>query len=97
MDKITSLAELKRMLKPGITLTLVNTSMPTHKYLGTARKIIKTQTNAVQFEGGSWLYHGKAGDYTFTENGFILDISNHERQARMTQYLEYSIGDKDKP
>ncbi len=76
---ITTLAELKRALQTGVSLTLVNAQgwngMP-HKYLNIPRKIEKVQTNAIKFEGGSWLEFEKAGAYTFTENGFIVQPGN---------------------
>ena len=41
-----------------------NEGIPTknlhHKFLNTTRKVEKLQTNAIKFEGGSWLYFPKA-------------------------------------
>lgn len=48
------------------------TDKPREK-LKAPRKIIKTQTNAIQFEGGSWLYFDTPAAYSeHTKNGFIV-------------------------
>jgi hypothetical protein len=45
---------LQRRLNVGIPFTLI--SFPgNHKYLNIPRKIIKRQSNGIQFAGGSWL------------------------------------------
>lgn len=68
--KIKTLAELKRALVAGFKLQLVGCDRMDHKYMGTIRAVEKQQTNAVKFEGGSWLEFGKAGEYTFYDYGF---------------------------
>jgi len=74
---ITSFAQLKRELKPGVSLKLIDTNLDNHKSLGIVRKIILQQTNAVKFEGGSWLGLGSTGEksseFAFQENGFTYD------------------------
>jgi hypothetical protein len=64
---------LKR-LKVGDKLVLVKSHYMPHKYLNIPRAIIKAQTNAIKFEGGSWLYFPPAADFVSTEKGFgIMD------------------------
>jgi len=70
---VTSFAQLKRELKPGVALKLVDTDVPCHKLLGIVRKVDRQQTNAIMFVGGSWLYLSAAKDFTFQENGFTYD------------------------
>lgn len=75
--QVHTLAELKRAFSEyhatGGTLTLIRAEgMPNHRYLNVPRKIEKVQTNAIKFEGGSWLEFDKAPEYTFTPNGFIV-------------------------
>jgi len=47
-----------------------------HKNLNIPRRIIKKQTNAIKFEGGSWLGLGstgeKASDFSFDDNTFTV-------------------------
>lgn len=66
----TNLAQLKKFLSVGRVLTL---HMDGHKMDGVPRKIEISQSNAVKFEGGSWLYYSKAGDYSFTPEGFKVN------------------------
>lgn len=54
-----SFAEIKRSLTVGRTLTMTHNSWARggyHRLLDLPRKIIHVQSNAIQFEGGSWLY-----------------------------------------
>ena len=64
----TNLSQLKKFLTVGRVITLTN--RPQHKANGQPRKIDIAQSNAIRFEGGSWLYYTKASDYTFTPEGF---------------------------
>ena len=88
--KLSSFAQLKRELKPGIELKLVDCNIPGHKMLGVARKIIVQQSNAIKFSDDSWLGLGSTGetakDYTFQENGFTLD-----NRYRDENYAKYGI------
>lgn len=59
-----NLAELKRRLTPNVKVLLLWSKHP-HKYIAKRRSIIKQQTNAIMFEGGSWLYWEKANNYRF--------------------------------
>lgn len=74
--KITNFAQLKRELQEGMKLKLIASSNPNHKYLGKTRAIIKKQTNAIQFEGGSWFGLGstgeKASNFLFFDGGFTF-------------------------
>lgn len=74
--KPTNFNQLKNYLQVGMKLKLIASSMKDHKYMGMERPIIKKQTNAIKFEGGSWFGLGstgeKASDFTFQENGFTF-------------------------
>ena len=54
--------------------------------MGVERKVIAKQTNAVQFEGGSWLrLDKKAGDYIPSgENSFLVRLEGEN-------FMEYQI------
>lgn len=88
---IKNLAELKRILKVGTMVTLKHCSYMDHRFVGLKRKITIVQSNAIMFEGGSWLKFEKASDYKFTERGWIQDNSLAD-QPKFTAYLEYEIG-----
>jgi len=87
---ITSFAQLKRELKPGVSLKLVDTNINKHKSLGIVRKIVIQRTNAVKL-GDSWLGLGstgeKASEFTFQENGFTYDSrASHPDYGVMLKY-----------
>lgn len=72
-------AALKRKLTVGTTLTMVSHDwFPNGPLIGIPRKIKTVQTNGIQFEPhqegkqGSWLYWGKASEYTITEDCFTV-------------------------
>ena len=68
---IKNLSQLKKYLaNEGVTIKLTYSYYAGHKYLNIPRKVIKYQTNGVQFEGGSWLMFDKADKYVFSENCF---------------------------
>lgn len=75
---IQSFAQLKRELKVGTKVTLIDTNMLNHKALGVEREVIKQQTNAVKFSGGSWLGLGSTGevasDFTFSGDTFTYTM-----------------------
>ena len=82
-------ADIKKALNVGVELKLVRHDwlkggMPLK--IGAVRKIIKRQSNAIQFEGGSWLTFPKASDVAIKENGFavVLSIEN-------AQFMEYEF------
>ena len=72
---VTSLAGLKRYLGSGGAMRLdeyLYHGMPCgHKNLGVVRKPITVQTNAVQFEDGSWLYYGRVSEWEFVEENNV--------------------------
>lgn len=55
------LSDIKK-LKVGDTLTMTYSLYQPNKLVGVPRKIIKMQSNAMKFEGGSWLYFPKASE-----------------------------------
>lgn len=63
-----SKADIKRRLSAGERVKIV--SPMEHKFYGVIRKADKIQTNAVRFEGGSWLYFNDIDKET--PNGFTL-------------------------
>ena len=70
-------ADIKRKLIEGASLTMIRHDWyPQGKYMNICRKVITKQTNAVQFENGSWLYlDKKAADYIpLSENEFLVRL-----------------------
>lgn len=68
-------SDIKRKLSEGAILTMIRHDWyPEGKTMNVPRKIIKRQTNAIQFEGGSWLYLDKpAKQYIpINENEFLV-------------------------
>jgi hypothetical protein len=63
---MNTLADFKRRLAERPTVTLINCNQQ-HKALNVPRKVAKMQTNAVMFEGGSWLYFDKASNWSFAD------------------------------
>lgn len=47
-------------------------SQSENRLIGIPRKIDKVQSNAIRFEGGSWLYFPLASQSQEIENGFIV-------------------------
>jgi len=84
----TNLNQLKNYLQIGMSLTLIDTSMKDHKYLNQTRKIAIKQTNAIKFVGGSWLYFGKAKDYTFKDNQFT---NTWDKGTAFSGFLTYEF------
>ena len=87
-----SFADIKRALIEGATLTMVShDNMPGGALIGLARKIIKRQSNAIQFEGGSWLYLDKpAADFeALGPNSFRVRLNPGATPAK---YMTYRIG-----
>jgi hypothetical protein len=81
MAKIKSFAELKRRLRPGVTITMVRRDYPPLKGIGIdatgiPRKVVVAQSNAVAFESvrgdgkPSWLYWPKASEVELLDDGF---------------------------
>lgn len=71
-------SDVKNQLVEGATLKLVRHDWltPSSKIqLGLERKIIKRQSNAIQFEDGSWFYFPKSSIIAINENGFSVVLS----------------------
>ena len=80
-------SDIKRKLVEGNSITMTRHDWyPQGKLIGLERKVIAKQTNAVQFEGGSWLrLDKKAGDYIPTsENSFLVRLEGEN-------FMEYQI------
>jgi hypothetical protein len=80
-------SDIKRKLVEGNALTMIRHDWyPQGKLIGVTRDIVKRQTNAIQLEGGSWLYlDKKAADY--------IPTSDHSFLVRLDQdkFMEYRI------
>jgi len=80
-------ADIKRKLIEGNSLTMTRHDWhPQGKLMNVCRDIIKRQSNAIQLEGGSWLYlDKKAADY--------IPTSDHTFLVRLDQdqFMEYRI------
>lgn len=80
-------SDIKRKLVEGNSITMTRHDWyPQGKLMGVERKVIAKQTNAVQFEGGSWLrLDKKAGDYIPSgENSFLVRLDGEN-------FMEYQI------
>ena len=80
-------SDIKRKLIEGNALTMIRHDWyPQGKLMGITRDIIKRQSNAIQLEGGSWLYlDKKAADY--------IPLNDHEFLVRLEgeNYIAYRI------
>ena len=80
-------ADIKRKLIEGNALTMIRHDWyPQGKLINVTRDIVKRQTNAIQLEGGSWLYFDKtASDYIPTgDHSFLVRLEGEN-------YMEYRI------
>jgi len=80
-------SDIKRKLVEGNSLTMTRHDWyPQGKLIGLTRDIVKRQSNAIQLEGGSWLYLDKpAKDYIPTsDNTFLVFLDNDK-------FMEYRI------
>ena len=83
-------SDIKKQLVEGATLKLVRHDWltPSSKIqIGLERKIIKRQSNAIQFEGGSWLYFPKASDVAINDNGFSIVLSIEKAQFMTYEFV----------
>ena len=80
---ITNLAQLKKYLQFGVSLTMTYCSYTrpnnSNTLVGTTRKINLVQSNAIRLEPlpwqdgqGSWLSYDKASSYIFDNDGFSV-------------------------
>jgi hypothetical protein len=81
-------ADIKRKLTLGASLTMLRHDYGKCSVIGVPRKIIKRQTNALQFENGSWLYLDKpAKDYIPTSKStFLVRLIDDK-------FMEYKINE----
>jgi hypothetical protein len=95
---IENLAQLKKYFQNGGSIKMTwNLFVPNGKLIGVVRKPIKVQTNAIKFEGGSWLQYDKASNYDFRETGFDVfevtdfnsETNRHEPEAKRVKILSY--------
>lgn len=80
-------SDIKRKLVEGNSLTMTRHDWyPQNKIIGLSRDIVKRQSNAIQLEGGSWLYLDKpAKNYIPTsDNTFLVFLDNDK-------FMEYRI------
>jgi hypothetical protein len=80
-------SDIKRKLVEGNSLTMTRHDWyPQGKLIGVTRDIVKLQSNAIQLEGGSWLYLDKpAKEYIPTsDNTFLVFLDNDK-------FMEYRI------
>jgi len=80
-------SDIKRKLVEGNSVTMVRHDWyPNGHVMNVQRKVIARKTNAVQFEGGSWLrLDKKASDYIPSgENSFLVRLDGEN-------FMEYTI------
>jgi len=86
--RINTMAELKR-LNIGTKIKLVEClGIQNHKSLNIIREIEIMQTNAIKFNGGSWLYFPKSNDFESWESGFIIWDG---RESQYPVKLKYEV------
>ena len=80
-------SDIKRKLIEGNALTMIRHDWyPQGKLMGIAREIVKRQSNAIQLEGGSWLYLDKpAKEYIPTSENTFLVVLDQDK------FMEYRI------
>lgn len=82
-------SDIKRALNEGVTVTMISHDfMPNGKLIGLKRKIIKKQSNSIQFEGGSWLYFDRpAKEYiALNFNEFKVLLNPEELEPKFMTY-----------
>jgi hypothetical protein len=79
-------SDIKRKLLEGNSITMLRHDYGANNLIGLNRRVIKRQSNAVQFEGGSWLRLDKpASNYIPTsENTFLVLLQDDK-------FMEYRI------
>ena len=86
-----SFSDVKKRMTEGAELELIRhdwLSSSSKITVGMVRKIIKRQSNAVQFEGGSWLYFPKASDVvTNGDNEFSVVLSIEKAQFMSYRFI----------
>lgn len=89
--KIENLSQLKKYLTVGVKLR-IEYAQPDQfarkTTNGMVRAIKKVQSNAIQFENGSWLYWEKSSRYKFFEGGFSVYWDDEKQNKIMDYYYE---------
>lgn len=88
--KIENLSQLKKALNVGTALKIeyANTNAFQRATLnGTTRKIIKKQSNGIQFENECWLFWEKASRYSFFDGGFSVYWDDEKQNKIMDYYF----------
>lgn len=97
---IQNLSQLKKYFLSGGAIKMIFSQWcPTGKLIGVTRRPEKVQTNAVMFEGGSWLQYDKANCYDFKENGFDVyenttlnpETNRHDGISHRIKLLSYEF------
>ena len=84
-------ADIKRALTEGVNVTMVKHEWyPASELIGKQRKIVKRQSNAIQFDGGSWLFFDKPASHfianSFNEFSVLLNPGD-----KTPKYMMYRI------
>lgn len=82
---IKTLADFKRL--PVGTMIYTRKGIP--KYDGSIRKIVHKQSNAIKFEGGSWLYYPTSKE--FRVDGNVIIIESKTATGEIWNTLEYQV------
>ena len=86
-----SFADIKRSLTEGTILTMIKHDWyPNAPMINKPRKIEKRQSNAIMFEGGSWLYLDKPASHYVPQgfNEFSVRLNPDDVEAK---YMTYRI------
>ena len=86
-------ADVKKRLEVGAKLKLIRHDWvkPGGKLeVGAVREIVRRQSNAIQFEGGSWLYFPKATDVVVDsdKNQFSIVLSVEKAEFITYAFVE---------
>lgn len=84
-------ADLKRKLVVGVTVTMTHHwwEQGRSPLVGIPRKITIKQTNALQFEGGSWLFWPKATQINIiNDKEFSVQLDPENPKAIMSYRVE---------
>ena len=83
-------ADIKRALCEGVTVTMIKHDWyPASEMIGKQRKIVKRQSNAIQFEGGSWLFFDKPASHfkANSANEFSVLLNPNDNEPKYMAYL----------
>jgi len=88
MKQLGTLADLKRIMQVGVTVTMLKHDWyPYGPLIGMPRKITKIQGNGGKFEGGSWFYYPAARQLKF-EGGLKFSVPLDDDGARVYYEVE---------